>query len=150
MNWYSIGLDNGLSPLRCKAISRTNAALLSTWPLGTMFSGILIKILNFSFMKMHLKTLSAKWRPFCLWGDELSNFKGYGQIDHLNPQRISNITVMLLIQTCFCCALFWFGYVITKPKQGTTKTHLYISWDMLYHPVVETNDPCSTSIITHL
>ena len=38
---------------------------LSIEPLGTILSEILIKIRNFSFMKMHLKISSAKWRPFC-------------------------------------------------------------------------------------
>ena len=33
---------------------------------------ILIKIQNFSFTKMHPKISSAKWRPFCPGGDELS------------------------------------------------------------------------------
>ena len=40
-------------------------------PLGTNFSEILIKIQNFTFLKMHLKILSAKWQPLCLAGDEL-------------------------------------------------------------------------------
>ena len=31
-----------------------------------------IKTYNFSFMKMHLKMLSAKWQPFCPGGDESS------------------------------------------------------------------------------
>ena len=37
----------------------TNAGLLSTRPLGTNFSEILIKIQNFSFTKMHLQISSA-------------------------------------------------------------------------------------------
>ena len=43
-------------------------------PLWTNFSEILIKMQNFSFTKMHLKILSAKWRPFCPGGDELTKF----------------------------------------------------------------------------
>ena len=39
--------------------------------LGTNFSEIQIKIQNFSFMTMHLKMSSGKWRPFCPRGDEL-------------------------------------------------------------------------------
>ena len=39
--------------------------------LGTNFSEIQIEI-NFSFMKMHLKVSSAKWRPYCPGGDELT------------------------------------------------------------------------------
>ena len=45
---------------------------MSIGPLRTNFKEILIKILNFSFTKMHLKILSAKWRPFCPRGDELT------------------------------------------------------------------------------
>ena len=56
MNQISTCLDNGLSPLRRQAIIQTNALSLSTGPLVTNFSEILIKIPNFS---------STKWRPFC-------------------------------------------------------------------------------------
>ena len=62
----NIGSDNGLPPGRRQAIIWTNAGILLIGPLGTNFSGILIVINTFSFMKMHLKMASAKWRPFCL------------------------------------------------------------------------------------
>ena len=58
--------DNGLSPGRRQAIIWTNAGILLIGPSGTNFSEILIVIHTFSFKKMHLKMLSAKWRPFCL------------------------------------------------------------------------------------
>ena len=61
-----IGSDNGLSPGRRQAIIWTNAGLLSIEPLRTYFSENLIKIQPFSLKKMHVKMLSAKWRPFCL------------------------------------------------------------------------------------
>ena len=62
-----IGSDNGLSsPGWSQEIIYTNAGILLIGPLGTNFSEILIKILTFSFNKMHLKMLSAEWRPFCL------------------------------------------------------------------------------------
>ena len=61
-----IGSDNGLSPGRCQAITRTNAWILSIEPWGTNFSEILIEIHTFSFQKMHLKMSSVKWRPSCL------------------------------------------------------------------------------------
>ena len=67
-----IGSDNGLSPGRRQAIIWTNAAILLIGPLGTNFSEILIGIQTFSFMKMHLKMSSAKWRPFCLGLNELN------------------------------------------------------------------------------
>ena len=51
MNWLIIGSGNGLSPGRHQAIAWTNAGLLSTGPLGTKFSEILIKIHTFSVNK---------------------------------------------------------------------------------------------------
>ena len=72
MNQVSIGSDNGLLPIQHQAIILTNAGLLSIRPLGTNFSEILITIQNFSFMKMHLKISSVKWRPFCPEGYELT------------------------------------------------------------------------------
>ena len=37
----------------------------------------LLKIKNFSFTKMHLKILSAKWGPFCLQWDVLTKANGH-------------------------------------------------------------------------
>ena len=65
-NLTIIGSDNSLSPDRRQAIIWTNAELLLIGPSGTNFCEILIRIDTFSFKKMHLKMLSAKWRPFCL------------------------------------------------------------------------------------
>ena len=67
-----IGSNNGLSPGRRQAIISTNAGILLIWPLGSNFNEILIKILTFSFKKMHLKMSSAKWWPFCLCLNVLS------------------------------------------------------------------------------
>ena len=61
-----IGPDNGLLPGRRQAIIWTNAGILLIGPWGTNFSEILRSIHTFSFMKIHLKISSAKWRPFCL------------------------------------------------------------------------------------
>ena len=61
-----IGSNNDLSPGRRQNIIWTNDGVLLIWPLGTNFSEIFSKIHTFSFKKMHLKTSSAKWRPFCL------------------------------------------------------------------------------------
>ena len=49
-----------LEPVRCQAITRTNADLLSIRLLGTNFSEIRFGIISFSFKKMHLKLLFAK------------------------------------------------------------------------------------------
>ena len=56
-------------------ITWTNAGLLSIGPLGSKFSKIRMKIHFFSFKKMHLKTSSAKWGPFCPGEDELMLIK---------------------------------------------------------------------------
>ena len=39
----SIASGNGLSPVKCQAITWTNSVLLSIEPIGTNFSGIRIK-----------------------------------------------------------------------------------------------------------
>ena len=46
-------------------------------PRGTYFSRIFFKIQKFSFTKMHLQISSAKWRPFCSGGGELTGFVYY-------------------------------------------------------------------------
>ena len=61
-----IGSDNGLSPGRCQAIIWTNAGIFLISASGTNFSEILIEIRIFSFKKMGLKASSAKWQPFFL------------------------------------------------------------------------------------
>ena len=57
--------------------------LLPIGPLGTNFNEILIKIQNFSFTEMHLKLSSAKWRPFCPGGEELSSGPVYIRYSNL-------------------------------------------------------------------
>ena len=73
-NLTIIGPDNGLSPGRRQAIIWPNAGILlfGPRPWGTNFSEISIGIQTFSFEKMHLKLSSAKWRPFCLGLNVLS------------------------------------------------------------------------------
>ena len=68
-----IGSDNGLSPGRCQAIIWTNARILLIRTLGTNSSEILSAIGTFSFKKMHLKMLSAKWHLFRLGLNEVIN-----------------------------------------------------------------------------
>ena len=74
--------DNGLSPGRRQAIIWTNDGLLLNGPLGTNFSEILSKIHTFSFKKMHLKTSSVKWRPFCLDVNVLDSLQNFGHFIH--------------------------------------------------------------------
>ena len=61
-----IGSDYGLSPGRHQALIWTNVGILLIEPWGTNVSEIFIKIYTFSFKKMRLIVSSAKWRPFCL------------------------------------------------------------------------------------
>ena len=93
--------DNGLSPYRRQAIIWTNAGILLIGPLGTNFSAILIRIQTFSFKKMHLKMLSAKWRPF----------------------RLSLNVLRLMPLHTTCCN--WDSLIITKVTHGSG----YLSWD---------------------
>ena len=72
--------DNGSSPGRRQAIIWTNAGILLIGPLGTNFSEILIEILIFPFKKIHLNMSSAKWRPFCLDLNALTDVKIYRMI----------------------------------------------------------------------
>ena len=51
----------------------TNDGILLIGPIRTNFSEILIGIQTFSFKKMHLKMSSAKWCPFCIGLNVLSN-----------------------------------------------------------------------------
>ena len=60
------GSDNGLPPERRQIIIWTNPGILLIKPLGTKLTEILIEIYIFPFKEIHLKTLSAKWWPFCL------------------------------------------------------------------------------------
>ena len=61
-----IGSDNGLWPGQRESIVWTSAGILLIGPSGINLSEILVKILTFSFQKLHLKMSSVKWRPFCL------------------------------------------------------------------------------------
>ena len=71
--WLGMGDDKILSPGRHQAIIWTNAGILLIKTLGTNFSEILIRNQTFSLKKIHLKMSSAKWRPFCLGLNVLSN-----------------------------------------------------------------------------
>ena len=81
MNWVSIGSGNGLSPIRHQAITWTNAVLLSTGLLGTNFSEIWVRILSFSFNKMHFKISSARMAAIYLSSITKVNFVVSLQLD---------------------------------------------------------------------
>ena len=66
MNTVSVGSDYSLLSVWCQAITWNNTDL------GTNFSETWTNIQKFSFMKLHRKMSSAKWRPFCSGKDELN------------------------------------------------------------------------------
>ena len=100
-NLTTTGSDNGLSPGRRQANTWTNAGILLIGPLGTNFSEMLFWIQTFSFMEMHFKMSSAKWRPFCLGlnvlnipcesgnpgGNETGSWHGIGFQQDLKSER---------------------------------------------------------------
>ena len=126
-----IGTDNGLSPERRQVIIQTNAELLSIGPLGTNFSGILSEIHIFSYKKMYLKTLSAKWRPFCLslnvfteprghhktpWDDTIRNMFQWNFNDNIKVITVTwHEHLAILFQFSF--NFFWLNYANTDKTQ---------------------------------
>ena len=62
-------------PVCHQAITWTKADLLSVGPLGTNFTEIQMEIQIFSFMKMHVKLLSAKMAAILSRGGE--------ELDHI-------------------------------------------------------------------
>ena len=103
-----IGSDNGLSP--------PNHYLNEWWnivigPLGTNFSEILSEINTFSFKKMHLKTSSVKWRPFCLGFNVLRSVL----VD-------SSDIFILILQGCFTST----GALARLPKCQWSNTERYV------------------------
>ena len=69
--------ENGLLPGQFQAIIYTNAGILLIRPQGTSFNGILIRIHNFSLMKIHLKISSGKCHPFCFSLNVLNEYLTY-------------------------------------------------------------------------
>ena len=70
----TIGSNNDLSSGRRQAFIYTNAGILLIGPLGTNFSEFFFGIETFAFYKMHLKMSSAKWPPFSLGLNVLSQY----------------------------------------------------------------------------
>ena len=108
-----IGSDNGLSPGQCQAIIWTNAGILLIRTSGTNFSEILSGIHAFLFKKMHLKMSSAKWRPFCLGLNVLTemylqmpseNFSAIlFQLQYVNPEVTPAQTMILITLLLLFC-----------------------------------------------
>ena len=64
--WHTALIYWGWVTHRCQAIIWTNTGILLIEPLGINLSGIVMEISIFSFKRMYLKRLSAKFPPFCL------------------------------------------------------------------------------------
>ena len=98
-----IGSDNGLSPSRRQAIIWTNADILLIGPLGTNFSEILIEIYTFSFIRMHLKMSSGKWRPSCLGFNALT-------LTVLWPEYFVGMDNVMAVDSLGPLLLTWFNF----------------------------------------
>ena len=114
----SIGSDNGLSPGRRQDITWTNDGILLIGPLATNFSEIFSKIHKFSFKKMHWKTSSAKWRPFCLGLNVLKSLtklwfvvlfiKCFAfRLNSISSGVRPVLPLILLQNSCFCAHWHW-------------------------------------------
>ena len=93
------GSYNGLVPGWHQAIIWISVGILLIGPLGTNFSEILIKINTFSFKKMHLKMLFAKWRPFCFNLSELTHWPPSDATCHGSGSSLMQIKVNPLFGT---------------------------------------------------
>ena len=67
VNQVSIGTDNGLSPSHYL----NQCCVIFNWIHRKQLQWNFNQNTKFSFTKMHPKTSSGKWRPFCAGGDEI-------------------------------------------------------------------------------
>ena len=92
-----IGSDNGLSPGRRQAIIWTNAGILLIGPMGINLNEILIEFNTFSFNKMHLKMMSAKWCLFCLG---LNVLRRPLRTHHIQPMVHGHLEIFRAMSWC--------------------------------------------------
>ena len=131
-----IGSDNGLLSGRRQAIIWTNAGIL----LGTNFNEILSEILTFSFKKIRLNVLSAKWQPFCLGLNVLNlimeHFLAYDRQQYDNLSILICPCTMTSISKAIWCRILISGITIgsvqlaLRPEIG-----IKVSWYILYYHV---------------
>ena len=69
-HWISLWLVAYLAPNHYL----NQCLVIAIWVLEAHFIETLIKIIFFSFTKMHLKMSSATWQPFCPGGDGVNGF----------------------------------------------------------------------------
>ena len=118
-----IGSDNGLAPERRQVNIWTNAGILLVGTLGTNVSEILSEIHTFSFKKMHMKTSSAKRRPF---GLGLNVAKVLTLQNHITTRYIYKVECSPFCLSLICYQIFqkrfcWSGRVINMVDENTTK-----------------------------
>ena len=101
-----IGSDNCLSPERRQTNIWTNAGILLIGTLGTNFTENLSELHTFSFTKMHLKTSSAKRRPFYL---------GLIMLNGLKAQYCSSLSRWLSAHIVENRLFILLNYVFTLP-----------------------------------
>ena len=139
MNRVSIGSNNGLSPVRCQAITWTNAGVLSIGLIGTNFNEIRILIL--SFKKMHLKMWSAKMAAILSRGgwvkDRFQPHVWYERkCKYIFPKTFS----MEPVEKKYPSVVFWHNKVMIKARWLLTKFQLcadiYFLWDRSLVPAV--------------
>ena len=112
----SIGSGNGLSPVRRKAITSTNADVLSIRPPEGQMT-VKFKILTFPFKKPRSKMSSTKSRPFCPGWDWLEYIEVYiPAFLYIKCQCVDNIS---LFTSCYDCmthltAARWNGELISN------------------------------------
>ena len=138
-----IASDNGLSPGRRHAIIWTNDGIVLIWPLGTNFNEILSEIHSFSFMKIHLKMSSVKWRPFCLG----LNVLNVDCVNHLiapvpwsNPEELEWINIIYYVKTKESKTMqnLFYGRCTLNQKLLSGQWRIgvpYYYWDFYGHPI---------------
>ena len=134
--WVSIGSGNGLSLVRRQAITWNNAGLLSIELLGTNFSEFRIRILSFSFKKMHLKLSSAKVAAILIRGRWVNISARCRQAAEPVYMRITG-SWMCIQEFCrqlkmYTCALQGVGYI---SRQLQVHTNFACNW-MCIHEFV--------------
>ena len=111
VKWVSIGSCIALSPVRCQAITWTHAGLLSIGLLGTNFSEI--RILSFSFKKMHLKLSSAKMAAILSRGRYVSTWVS------MWCDKVANLSTM---SVWYLDVFFWFKQPIVSSAWPSTES----------------------------
>ena len=96
-----IGSDNGLSPGWHSTIIRSRIRILVMRLLATNVK-FKSKSMHFHWQKIHLKTSSGKWRPFCLGHNRINIFHDWIYTTHAS---IHLCICALLIETKMCRSL---------------------------------------------